>query len=377
MRIHLVTETFPPEVNGVAMTLHHLVTGLQQRGHQLTVIRPRQKANSLAPDSTWSEILVTGLPLPGYSGLQFGLPSKHKLLRAWRQTPPDLVHIATEGPLGHSALSAARSLGIPAISSYHTNFHSYGEHYGYGILKKPLMAYFRRFHNRTRATFVPSEDVRESLTRHHFANIHILARGVDTSLYSPERRREDLRASWGASPTTPVVLYVGRVAPEKNIELTCEAFERLRQHHPEARLVIVGDGPARKKLAARHSHIHFAGMQHGQALAEHYASGDLFFFASTTETFGNVITEAMASGLLVLAYDYAAARRHLRHTHNGYSAPYRDKEAYLQAASALATNPQTWPALRAAARQTALDLSWDSVLNTFDQDITRITASHR
>ncbi|QYY36202.1 glycosyltransferase family 1 protein [Ruficoccus sp. ZRK36] len=370
MKIALVTETFPPEVNGVAMTLHRLVTGMNARGHAMNVVRPRQKADSEGPIHDFPEDFVRGYPIPGYAGLQFGGLCTGRLKRLWREQQPDCIHIATEGPLGVAALRAAKQLSIPAVSSYHTNFHSYGRHYGYGWFQKPLMGFFRWFHNGTRATFVPSEDVQSTLEGEGFANVKIFSRGVDTQLFGPHRRSEALRESWKVSPDTPVVAYVGRVAAEKNIPLTIQAFLRFRERHPGAKLLIVGDGPERKKLEQKHPEFIFAGMRRGKDLAAHYASADLFFFASTTETFGNVITEAMASHLVVLAYDYAAALRHIEDGQNGFKATYEDEAAYLAAIDRLCEEQGRWPQIADEAVLTAQGLSWDAILAQYEADVT-------
>jgi glycosyltransferase involved in cell wall biosynthesis len=369
VKISLVTETFPPEVNGVAMTLHRLVTGMNVRGHAMGVVRPRQRADRDGPVHAFPEDLVRGYPLPGYAGLQFGGLCTGRLKKLWTTQRPDLVHIATEGPLGVAAVRAARQLGIPAVSSYHTNFHSYGEHYGYGWLQKPVMGFFRWFHNGTRATFVPSEDVQRTLEGERFERVKIFSRGVDTALFGPHRRSEQLRESWGVKPETPVVAYVGRVAAEKNIPLTIRAFLRFRELYPDAKLLIVGDGPARARLEREHPEFIFAGMRRGEDLAAHYASADLFFFASTTETFGNVITEAMASGLVVLAYHYAAALRHIADGINGFTAAYQDEAAYLAAVDRLCAARPQWPDIAAAAVETARGLSWDSILAQYERDV--------
>ncbi len=381
MKIVLVTETFPPEVNGVAMTLHRVVTGLQSFGHEVSVVRPRQKADTGPKYSTangtrpYGELLLGGIPIPRYPGLQFGLPTVGILQKTWRKEKPDLVHIATEGPLGKSALGAATKLGIPISSSFHTNFHTYGKHYGYGKLVSPLMAFFKRFHNKTAATFVPSVEVVRELEGYGFDNVKILARGVDTQLFDPARRDAAMRAEWGAAPETPVAIYVGRVAQEKNIPLTVQAFLKFREKEPEAKLVIVGDGPERAKLEKKHPEIHFAGMRRGEDLATHYASADFFFFGSVSETFGNVVTEAMASGLVVLTYDYAAGHRHIKDGENGFLARYNDEGEFLAAIETIHNAKPLWPVIRQAARETSLQISWGSVLRGFEADLKEIVST--
>ena len=199
MKIALVTETFPPEINGVAMTLGHLVEGLAQRGHSVTVIRPRQNSNDIARnDGIYDELLCPGVPIPGYTMLRLGLPVRGRLIRAWRADRPDLVHIATEGPLGYSALSAADKLGIPKSSSFHTNFHSYSKHYGFAFLTRPALAYLRHFHNRTRITLSPTVDLNEKLTRDGFQGMRLLSRGVNTEVFSPIAKKAPAAVSLGS-----------------------------------------------------------------------------------------------------------------------------------------------------------------------------------
>lgn len=374
MRLALVTETFPPEINGVSMTLSRLASGLIRRGHRIELIAPwrRDRQSALMAECEW--ISVPGLPIPRYGDLRFGLPLPGIMVQKWRENRPDIVHIATEGPLGWAASHACRKLGIPLVTSFHTNFHSYGRFYGYGGVQKMVLGYMRRFHRDAAITFVPSEDTRRRLAKSRFGHLDILGRGVDTDLFSPTRRRDALRASWGAGPDTPVALYVGRVAGEKNLPMTIQAWLAMRETLPDLKLVIVGDGPERPRLAQEYPEIIFAGMRHGEDLAEHYASGDIFLFASTTETFGNVVTEAMASGLVVLAYDYAAPQRFITHGENGMLARLHDEAAYLAAARQLAEQRDEWPRLRAQARFAMIPVSWEAVLDKYEHRLQGVLA---
>jgi len=322
LRIAVVTETFPPEVNGVSMTVARVVRGLCERDHEIQLVRPRQdRADEAGRTNGYDELLCSGLSIPRYPSLKMGLPAKRALLRQWSLRRPDLVHVVTEGPLGWSALQAAGQLKLPVCSDFRTNFHAYSQHYGIGWLKKPIAAYLRKFHNRTMLTMVPTEAIREELEASGFHNLRVVARGVDTRLFDPARRSDDLRRTWGAGPETPVVLHVGRLAPEKNLGALVAAFEAMRARAPQARLVLVGDGPAANWLRARCPDAVFAGMRGGDDLAAHYASGDVFLFPSLTETYGNVTLEAMASGLAIVAYDYAAAAEHLVHETSALLAP--------------------------------------------------------
>jgi glycosyltransferase involved in cell wall biosynthesis len=256
-------------------------------------------------------------------------------------------------------------------SSFHTNFHNYGGHYGVGLLRGAVLGYLRWFHNRTRRTLAPTQQMVDELAAKGFERLGVMARGVDSSLFDPARRSEELRATWGAGPDDPVVLYVGRIAAEKNLGLAVEAFLKLRKAEPRAHFVLVGDGPAKADLTAAHPEFHYAGMRRGAELAAHYASGDLFLFASITETFGNVVTEAMASGLVAVAYDYAATREHVRDGVNGFAAAFDQPAAFHAAVTrAQAAGAKGgWPAIRAAARTTALTLTWTAVVARFAEDL--------
>ncbi len=367
MKLTLVTETFPPEINGVAMTLHRLVTALAARGHVVEVVRPRQNAQDGSAPAPYGEFLVPGSPCPGYPELKIGWPVYWRLKHRWLERRPDVVHVATEGPLGLAALLAARKLKIPVSSSFHTNFHSYSKHYGVGFLHRLGLAYFRWFHNRAACTFAPSVDVIATLAGEGFQNLHLMGRGVDTVLFTPAKRDEALRSRWGAAPETPVAMYVGRLAAEKNLELVAATWAELRALRPELKLVLVGDGPLGTALKQKYPEAHFVGAQRGEELAKHYAAGDLFLFASITETFGNVVTEAMASGQVVVAYDYAAPRAHVRDGINGHLATFDDAAAFRAAARRALENREQWLQMQAAARATAEGLSWGRVVDGFEK----------
>ena len=376
MKLSLVTETYPPEINGVAMTLSRLVGGLRAQGHAVEVIRPRQSKElpgDVPPEGDW---LVPGMAIPFYNSLRIGLPSVSRLERHWQAERPDVVHVATEGPLGLASLRAARKLGIPVTSSFHTNFHAYGGHYGMGLLRGLVLAYLRWFHNSTARTLAPTRQMVDELASKRFERLDVMARGVDAMLFDPARRSLALRVSWGAAPEDTVVLYVGRIAAEKNLGLAVEAFLKLRESEPGARFVLVGDGPARAALAAAHPEFHYAGMRRGTELAEHYASGDLFLFASVTETFGNVVTEAMASGLVPVAYDYAATREHVRDGVNGFAAEFDQPGAFHAAVKRALAAKSLWPAIRAASRASALKLTWDAVVARFAEDLAKASEDH-
>ncbi|WP_026240941.1 glycosyltransferase family 4 protein [Thiobacillus thioparus] len=373
LRIAVVTETYPPEVNGVAMTLGRLVDGLQVRNHQVQLIRPRQHSDDQPqPTATLSEHLQRGIALPRYEGLKMGLPAKAALTRLWARQRPDVVQIATEGPLGWSALAAANKLRLPVASDFHTNFHSYSSHYGFGLLRRAIVAYLRKFHNKAAVTLVPTEGIRRELLAHGYENIEIIGRGVDTQLFHPGRRDAALRAQWGVGEYETAVLYVGRLAAEKNLSLVFSAFDAMHQARPATRLVLVGDGPERAGWQAKRPDAIFCGTQVGEALAAHYASGDVFLFPSLTETWGNVTIEAMASGLAVVAYDCAAAEEIIRHDENGLKVAPEDQAAFIAQAVSLVSDVARQRRLGTAAAARAAQLSWDAIIDSFERVLLRL-----
>ena len=365
LKIALVTETFPPEINGVAMTLGRLTTGMARKGVEVSVVAPHRADRSSSQEDPYAVFPVPGFPLPKYPELCFGWPALDKLRRQWKRQRPSVVHVATEGPLGWSAATIARELDIPLVSSFHTNFHSYSRHYGLGMLHIAALAWLRRFHNASLRTFVPSTDLLNSLKSKGFLHLRLLARGVDTDLFNPAHRSQSLRLQWGAGPETPVLLYTGRLAEEKNLPLVIEAYRRIKAILPDALIVFVGDGPMLKKIKPALPEAIFAGMKTGESLAACYASADLFLFGSTTETFGNVVTEAMASALPVLAFNYAAPQRFIRHGENGVLAPFMDEPAFLAMADWLARHRHLWKPMGTLARSTVLPLSWDSIVDSY------------
>lgn len=368
LNLAVVTETYPPEINGVAMTTGRIVRAMQARGHQIQLIRPRQGAQDVGgAEPNLQHILKPSVRIPRYPDLRMGLPARASLLKLWRGKRPDIVHLVTEGPLGWSGLSAARALKIPVISDFHTNFHSYSRHYGLTCLHGVIAHYLRSFHNRTRLTLVPTHSMRERLAHAGYRRLKVLARGVDTQLFTPARRSDALRASWGVQPTDLVVLYVGRLAAEKNLPTVVRAFAAIRARQPSAKLVLVGDGPLRDSLARSLPDAIFAGMRSGVELATYYASGDIFLFPSLTETFGNVTLEAMASGLAVIAYDDAAAHDLITHRKNGLLAPFDVAPAFCALATELSLEPARVQQLGGVARETAERMGWSQIYAEFEQ----------
>jgi glycosyltransferase involved in cell wall biosynthesis len=362
LRIAVVTETWPPEVNGVAMTLAKLVQGLSHRNHDVQLIRPRQtKTESPLNDSSLEEVLMRGMPIPRYPELKLGLPSKKTLVKTWTLRRPDVVHIATEGPLGWSALQAAKVLKLPVTSDFRTNFQSYSKHYGVGWLRKPIVAYLRKFHNATACTMVPTRELMRTLSENGFVNLKVVSRGVDTKLFNISKRDKSLRSSWGATESTKVLISVGRMAPEKNLDQVLKTYEALKHTDQAFKLVMVGDGPLRSQFQQRYPDIIFPGMLSHSNLAAYYASSDLFVFPSQTETFGNVTLEALASGIPVLAFDCAAARDWVQTGINGWLVAESNPEGFAAQAVAVFNSKDALDRITQSTRQQVVHLDWDQI----------------
>ena len=364
LRIACVTETYPPEVNGVALTVARAVDFLRARGHAVELVRPRQPHEAARDDA--EEWRSRGLPIPMYRDLRFGLAFASTLEERFARTRPQLVHVVTQGPLGRAAVRAARRLGLPVTSDFRTNFHWYSRYYRLGGLEPLVWRYLRAFHAHTDCTFVPTRALAAQLERQGFERLEVQGRGVDTEAFAPARRCEALRRAWGVAPGEPALLHVGRLAAEKNVRLALQAFEAVRSIRPSSVMVVVGDGPQRARLEAEFPQVLFVGALHGEALARHYASADLFLFPSESETFGNVTLEALASGLPVVAFDAAAAGEHLRDGVNGLLVPPGDSHGFVRAACRAAARPRRLQRMGAQARVAALALQWDAVLARFE-----------
>ena len=408
LHILLVTETWLPEVNGVAMSLGQLMHQLNIKGHQISLLRPKPSHNTTAsiaetsiqsPRSTQfnnsesylkvmqhikHDLQVKGMSIPKYKELQFGAPDYFKIKNKFKQLRPDVVHIATEGPLGLSALWAAKALNIPVTTGYHTQFHDFSRHFGLGILARPMLAYFKWFHNASQATCVPSQKTFNDLNSLGFKRLYEVGRGVDLERFNAKHRSEKLRAEWGAHSHHTVLLMVSRLSPEKGVDLVIESFKVLQREQLQrvVKLVIVGDGPDKARLeslaADNKEDIIFTGAKTGEALSEHYASADVFVLASQVETFGNVVVEAMASGLPVYAFDDAAAGM-LITDKSGVLIRFGDKKEFVEKVASL-PKMQVLKEQGIEAAKSVAGFSWqrpaNQMLDMFYDSIYRSKLSH-
>lgn len=361
MRVALVTENFLPKIDGVTRTLAMLLEHLQRHRHHAIVLAPEGAPPRYAGAPVFG---APGVPLPMYPELRILWPSpKYKhLLRRFR---PDVIHVADPMILGAAAIFWAQRLGIPIVSSYHTNIATYLPYFHLGALSQLIWAYRRFLHRKCIVTLCPSPSTALQLEQRGFSHVQLWPRGVDGVLFNPGRRSEAWRQCVTPNPNGKIILYVGRLSYEKNLATLLAAFLALEREEPDTHLVLVGDGPARQELEralAGHRTL-FTGYLRGEALAEAYASADLFAFPSTTETFGQAVLEAMASGLPVVAFDAEGVRDLVRHHETGLLVPERTISAFTQNLRTLLSQPELQASIRVRARSAAEQRTWESVLN--------------
>jgi glycosyltransferase involved in cell wall biosynthesis len=358
----------------VARTLGRWVDTFRSRGHEVAVIRPRRFGEKPSP------LLVRALPLPFYPQVRVGMAGLLRMRDLFRTLKPDLVHIATEGPLGLSALLAGRLMGIPIASSFHTNFDYYASHYGFLGVEWLVFLALRWFHNATLVTLVPSEATRQRLLKSGMKRVEIWSRGVDAELFHPRHRDPALRRELGASDTDLLLLYVGRLAPEKNLVALLQAFTNLTRLAPaplaaRLRLVLVGGGPLTQQVqAAAVPGVIVAGEKYGPELSRWYASADLFAFPSLSETFGNVVLEAQASGLPVVAYDCQGVSERVTPEEDGLLVPVGGDLA--PALLRLCQDDDARQRFGRAARAKAERQDWRPIFDELERRYRQLVAEH-
>jgi len=368
MRVLYCTDTYPPQVNGVSVVTAISVAGLRERGWDVHVIAPKYPHEDAARRDP-NVIALPSMPLPLYPDVRLVLPDYAVVRAAIDRLKPDLVHCATEFIVGRVGQIAAARAGVPIVTSYHTDFSRYMTSYGVPWLAKPVARYLARFHKRARRTFTPSKASRADLLRLGVSDVEVWGCGVDADRFNPSRRSQELRVKLGIDGAF-TFLYVGRLAAEKGVDVVMEAYRRAESQLPHgvARLVVAGAGPEEKRLRATAppGTVFLGFLERDAALPALYASADAFAFASTTETLGLVVLEAMASGLSVIAAPAGGVAEHLRDGENGIAYPANDVDACAAAMARLATDSSLSVRLRTGARRTAEALTWSAELDRLD-----------
>ena len=365
LRLALFTDTYHPQVNGVARTLTRLCEAVRARGGQVRVFTTTDAHAQPHPDT----VRFPSRAFWAYPELQLAWPSSTAVIAALRDFNPTLVHAATEFGVGLAGRRAALQLGVPFVSSYHTSFTAYAGHYGLGLLATPGWAYLRWFHNGGQRTYCPTQSIVNEVTAQGFVGCSVWSRGVDSDRFSPSYRSEAFRERLGADADTLVVSYVGRLAAEKGIDVAISALHQVADAHPgKIRCLFVGDGPyehTARNAAPRGST--FTGKLEGPALSEAYASSDVLIFPSTTDTFGNVMLEAMASGVPVLAANVGPSREVVP-PDTGWLATPGEADAFAQVLHATVHDRPDVVRRGLRAREVALARSWEAIWDALFSD---------
>jgi len=352
VRIALVSDTYTPQVNGVTTVVDRIARVLRESGHAVVVVAPRYPNNgSPAPD----ELRIPSAAFPPYPAIRLSVPQFGTVSRYLDAFEPHVVHVATEGPLGLTGRRYATQRRIPLVTSYHTNFPQYARHYGAGIVEPLVWKWLRWFHRPAVLTQTPGEAVRDELVRRGIGNPVVWGRGVDTKFFHPGRRSAGWRRWLAGGDETAIVLHVGRLAPEKNIDVLAESWSVAREEIGQrATFVLAGEGPETRRLLTRLPWVRQLGFLERDRLADVYASADICVLPSRTETCGLVALEAMASGLAVVAADAGGFRESIAHNQTGRLVAPDDVTGFAVEILSLVISPQRRAEVAAAARAAAV-----------------------
>lgn len=372
LRLALFTDTYAPQVNGVARTLERLVGAVESMGGQVRVETVEDPAAPLDRRvHRWSSA-----PFWAYPQLRIAVPPKARAIAAMRRWRPTLIHAVTPFGVGLAGRAAARALGVPLVTSYHTAFDAYLRHYRLSALDAVAWPYLRWFHNSGLRTFVPTQFVQRQLAAQGFENLRLWGRGVDEARFHPRFRSAAMRERMGAGPGDLVVGYVGRLAPEKGIATALAALASLPASPAgRVRVAVAGDGPDEERCRAMApAGTWFAGSLSGEELSAFYASLDVLVFPSTTETFGNVVLEAMASGVAVVAPDRGATTE-FAHARTAALFDAERPGSIAGIVHGLLQQPARRAALVAAGLEVAASRSWTAVWRGLVQEYLAVSAA--
>jgi glycosyltransferase involved in cell wall biosynthesis len=353
MRIALFTETFLPKIDGIVTRLSHTVEHLQRLGNRVLIFAPEGGLKEYKGAQIYG---VDGLPLPWYPELKMAFP-RPSIGEKLEQFQPDIIHVVNPAILGLGGLYYGKKLDIPILASYHTHLPKYLQHYGLAMLEPLLWELLKGAHNQAELNLCTSSAMVEELSNHGIERVDLWQRGVDTELYTPDLASLEMRNRLSQNnPESPLLLYVGRLGAEKEIECIKPILDAI----PNARLALVGDGPHRQNLEQYFAGTptYFVGYLRGKELASAYASADVFIFPSRTETLGLVLLEAMAAGTPVVAARSGGIPDIVTDGVNGYLFDPRDEGGAIEATQRLFAHPEEREILRQNARTEALRWGW-------------------
>lgn len=357
MRIAYFTESLPPLVDGVSHTLSYLRESLEDENIEYQFYSPFSP-----PGEPWNGKVshILSVPFPLYTRYRVSLPAFHDLRTMLRRFEPDLVHICSPFLLGLFAVRYAAEAGLPVVNSFHTRFVSYMKYYGLSRFESQGWTYLRWFYDRGELCLVPSVSTIDELQSRGFSNLALWERGIDLRRFSPAFADRNLKERWSPGGD-PVALYAGRLVREKDIDTLLEAHHILVQRGIAHKLVFVGDGPMRRQIEKAAPEALLAGHLQGDELSRAYASADIFVFPSTTESFGNVVLEAAASGLPAVGAREGGVANLISHEETGFLTAPRDAGELAAAMEALLSNESLRNSLADGALEFASRKSWKEI----------------
>ena len=372
MRIAYFTDTYLPQINGVTNTLKKLGDYLNDRDIKHMFFAPHFNEKFISSDNS-PVARFKSISLPFYPECRLAIPSYAKLCRVADKFKPDIIHLTDPLGIDLAGLRYGRDRGIPIVSSFHTNFDVYLKNYNMEYLEGVVWGLFKWFHGFSELNFCPSHDTLQVLEDKGIENLRIWSRGIDTSTFSPNYKDMNIRYRLKAEDKI-IFLYVGRLAAEKDLDILMESIGIVNfSHSDKVQFVFVGDGPYAKQMKERSfDNVKFTGYLKGRELSAMYASCDVFVFPSGTETFGNVVLEAMASGLPVIAVNSGGVKDNVKNGYNGLMCPPRDATSLAGAIIKLAEDKQFIESLAANAREHAATKSWSYIFDQLVSDYSSV-----
>jgi len=358
MKIAFFTDSLPPSTDGVAHTFTRLAETLHKKGYDYKFFSPFLPTT----DFPWQNKVtkVPSIPFFLYPQYRISLPTMKEIEQKLATFKPDIVHVSSPTLLGKIGLAYARNHYIPAVSSYHTHFISYFKYYNASVIENLGWSFLKWFYNQFERVYVPSHSAVKDLKINGFDKLELWQRGVNTMLFSPQKRDENWRNS--ISPKgEPILLFVGRLVTEKDLYDLVEMEHLLKKKKLDFQLVIVGDGPMRKELEKLIPQARFLGFLKGEQLAKVYASSDIFTFPSTTETFGNVVLEAAASGLPVVGVNRGGVPDIILDGRTGFIAEANNPVNFSYYVHVLLSNPNLRKKMACEALRFAQNFDWDHI----------------
>jgi glycosyltransferase involved in cell wall biosynthesis len=359
MKIAYFSESLLPHVDGVSRTLAQLFEFLESRGVDFRVFSPFVPP----PEISWASKVrrVPYVRVPVYRDYRMSVPIGHRISERLDEYGPDLLHVVSPTPVAVRAQKYGQRRGIPVVSSFHTHFVSYFRYYGVKSLERGGWAFMRWFYNRCDRVYAPTWSIVRELESHGIRNVELWSRGIDASAFSPDHRDPALRERVGAGDGVPLLLLVSRLVKEKDLADLVEVERILRERGAPFRLALVGDGPMRAELETSLPDASFAGHQAGAALARWYASADVFVFPSTTETLGNVVLEALASGVPAVVVDRGGPQDLVEPGETGFVARSNDPVDIADRVESLLRDPPLRARMGEAARIAAAVRDWSAI----------------